>query len=167
MIDKQYAERLLDSLIQEARDSQDLLGDVLQKMWDKLLISCHAFDEGRSLLLSEKALACLVHKGIPKSAIQIDKERIFKTTVELQSLTYCIEKYGFGFSAWPCTGHRRSIWGLPSMRWIALSDEEFAEFMLEFDSLVEGVTKKVKEFIIEKKKEDMIKAIIEQTENYR
>lgn len=161
MIDFKYAQDLLRKLAGEVmkRESgyrgsivsdfdnkrEELAGTIIFKFWDNLLSSCGAF-EGETLTQSEKALACLVRKGVDINSI---KRKGTTSYVTLKTLTYRISKEGVGFSSAPCV-HTGTLYNLP-MRWISLSGEEFADFMFDFDSIAGSVYAKIDNCLLEEK----------------
>lgn len=161
MIDFKYAQDLLRKLAGEVmkRESgyrgsivsdfdhkrEELAGTIIFKFWDNLLSSCGAF-EGETLTQSEKALACLVRKGVDINSI---KRKGTTSYVTLETLTYRISKEGVGFSSAPCV-HTGTLYNLP-MRWISLSGEEFADFMFDFDSIAGSVYAKIDNYLLEEK----------------
>lgn len=179
MIDKKYAERLSASILGNTlktfpsghygigfhdnfiRDFEEerngLLGEVIGKFWDQLMTSCNAYGPGGPLLVSEKALACLVRRGVDHRHLRMKGTN---ARVELPHLTYYVDKEGAGCSAGPCV---HSNWGHLPLRWIVLSGEGFADFMFEFDELVGSMIEKVDEALLEYKVQAMQYEIICQT----
>ena len=173
MIDFKYAQDLLRKLTGEVmkRESgyrgsivsdfdnkrEELAGTIIFKFWDNLLSNCGAF-EGETLTQSEKALACLVRKGVDINSI---KRKGTTSYVTLKALTYRVSKEGVGFSSVPCV-HTGTMYGLP-MRWISLSGEDFADFMFDFDSIVGSVYRAIDNHLLEEKALAMQYSIIRQS----
>lgn len=135
-----------------------LLGRVIWKLWDQLLSKSNAYGNERPLTLSEKAMACLIRKGVDKNSININGTT---TYFPLGNLTYRIEKEGAGFSACPCVS-RGASYSEP-LRWITLPGEEFAEFVFDFDSIAGAAISKVDGHLLEAKALAMQYSIICQT----
>lgn len=129
-------ESRLISNYEESRN--ELVGKGLGELWEKLMSELNAYAPERPLLVSEKALACIIRRGADKKNIRMNgtKARVF-----LNNATYYVEKEGAGCSA-GIFGYS-GYWSRLPMRWITLSGEEFADFMFEFDELI---TESIKEF---------------------
>jgi len=164
MIDKAYARKLAHTIFKDLlhtifanyifdsdsrlitnfeEERNNLLGEGLVKLWDKLMSNYKAYDQGRTLLVSEKALACLIRRGVDKKKIRL---RGTNARVELNNFTYYVEKEGGGCSAGPCGYVSR--WSRLPLRWVGLSGEEFADFMFDFDDLVSDITKEVDDHLL-------------------
>jgi len=176
MIDKTYARKLaarilkniLDSvqkgyitdvrnrLISDYADERDsILDEMLVKLWDELMSYYKAYEQGRPLLVSEKALACLIRKGVDRKDISLN---VPTSSIQLKNLIYYVKKEGVGCSSKPCAsaGHHNSL----PMRWVALSGEDFADFMFDFDELasefIAEVDRKLMEFKIKAKQYEIL-----------
>ena len=115
MIDFKYAERLSETIMKntlgnagrfdrpmiEDFDNQreEIVGTVIVKLWDQLLSNCKAYDTGAPLYPSEKAIACIIRKGVDRKSISMNGTTAYIT---LQRLSYRIDKEGHGFSSRPC-----------------------------------------------------------------
>jgi len=164
MIDKAYARKLAYSIFKDIfhgistnyiNDSQsrlisdfeserrNLLGEGVAKLWDKLMSNYKAYEQGRTLLVSEKALACLIRRGVVKKDITISGTYAH---VQLSNYLYYIDKEGAGCSAGPFG--LIGGWSRPPMRWIGLSGEDFADFMFDFDELVADCAKEVDDRLV-------------------
>lgn len=140
-----YPNRVHIRLISRFEDERlNLIGEGLSKMWDRLMSSCKGYEQGRALLVSEKALACLIRKGVDKKDIRMNGTN---ARVQLNNFTYYVDKEGAGCSAGPC-GYKGS-WSRIPTRWIALSGEDFADFMFEFDDLVADIVTEIDKIILE------------------
>lgn len=163
MIDKEHALKLTQHIIKNIFSSEyrysgseiitnfemereNLMGECLSKLWDKLMSFYEAYAADRPLLLSEKALACLIRRGADRKNIRLNGTN---AKVRLNNLTYYVEKEGFGCTAGPCCTAR--FWCNLPMRWVSLSGEDFADFMFEFDELVPALAKEVDDRLLETK----------------
>jgi len=177
MIDRKYAEKLAATIVGDImkkssvgftsmgdlisdfdKERSNILGNVLSKLWDQLMTSCKAYESGKPLLGFEKALACLRRKGVDWNHLSLN---MTDATVSLASLNYYLSKEANSFSAGPCV--HSGFWGHLPMRWVALSGEDFADFMFEFDELVDFVTKDVDRHLHECKVKSMQYEILCQT----
>lgn len=177
MIDLTYAEKLSETLIRDImgltgrvksfprsiitdfdRERELLIGEVTLKLWDRLLSGTGAFRSDKPLTQSEKALACIIRKGVSINAINLQGT---SARVPLRVLTYRITKEGAGFSAAPCVSS--GSWSHLPMRWISLTGEEFAEFIFDFDSFAGSIAEKVDSRLLEQKALAMQYSIICQT----
>jgi hypothetical protein len=179
MIDRKYAEKLSASILANVlkplsneyhhscghfisdfeTERRHILGDALTKLWDQLMAGCNAYDPGHPLLVSEKALACLIRRGVDKGHLYMNGT---DARVELPHLTYYVDKEGAGCSAGPCVWSAKRL----PLRWISLRGEDFADFVFEFDSLVGTVVENVDRFLLEYKVKAMQYEIICQTLNH-
>lgn len=122
----------------------DFIAEGLARLWDRLMSDCKGYRQECRLLVSEKALACLIRKGAHKSDIRMTYT---KATVQLNNCTYYVNKEGGGCSAGPCGSG--SFWCHTPMRWVALSGEDFADFMFDFDALVPDIIRKADKLLLE------------------
>lgn len=176
MIDMKYAERISDVIIQEVMGRsknydrsmiadfetkrEHLIGEIILKLWDKLL-ECHKYYYSRQgYRQSEKALACLIRKGVNKNRLNFQGTTAF---IPLSSLTYRIVKENPGFSCLPCI--HTWTWTHPMSSTIFLPEEKFADFLFEFDSYVGPVIGKIDKHLLEIKALAMQYSIICQTAN--
>lgn len=162
MIDRTYAERLTASILtRKEKDYPDtrlpylpfvtdfeqsrerLLGDVLFELWDTLMANYKAYEQGRPLLLSEKALACLIRRGVPRNSIMLQGPR---ASFSLPAFSYFVNKEGAACSVGPRVVTSR--WKFSPLRWVRLSGEELSEFIFDFDSLVGFVTESVDSLLL-------------------
>ena len=174
MIDFKYAERLSETIMRntlgnagrfdrpmiEDFDNQreEIVGTVIVKLWDQLLSNCKAYDTGAPLYPSEKAIACIISKGVDRKSISMNGTTAYIT---LQRLSYRIDKEGHGFSSRPCV--HTGLWYSMPMRWITMPGDEFAEFMMEFDSIAGMAEMKLDSLLLERKAQAMQYTIICQT----
>jgi len=180
MIDRVYAQRLAETILKDVlkplsfrsadnlnsfniisdfeEERDRLLGEALSKLWDQLMSNYKAYESGQPLLVSEKALACLIRRGLDRKDLTMSGT---KAGVKLSSFNYYVDKQGVGCTAGP------SVWSnylhrLP-MRWIALSGEDFADFMFDFDGIVPWVEKRVDDYLLDFKIKAMQYRILCQT----
>ena len=174
MIDIRYAEKLCEKVIGDVmgrtksfarsmiadfeNEREQLVGEVILKIWDRLLSNMGAFSSDKPLTQSEKALACIIRKGVNLSSITMQGTTAH---VPLGTLTYRLSKEGFGFSCVPCVN--TNTWNNLPMRWISLPGEDFAEFMFEFDSFAGSIARMIDSRLLEEKALAMQYSIICQT----
>lgn len=174
MIDMNYAERISDVIIQEVMGRstdygrsmiiafdikrEHRIGEVILKLWDKLLEGCNGYSSRQGYRQSEKALACLIRKGVDKNRLKFHGTTAF---IPLSSLTYRIEKENPGFSCLPCI--HTWTWTHPTSKTILLPEKDFADFLFEFDSYVGPVISKIDKRLLEIKALAMQYSIICQT----
>lgn len=176
MIDMNYAERISDVVIKEVMGRspdygcsmindfdtkrEHLIGEVVLKLWDKLLDSCKGYSSRQGFRQSEKALACLIRKGVDRNRLKFQGT---SAIVPLSSLSYLIEKENPGYGCLPCIHTWR--WVHPWSSTILLPEENFADFLFEFDSYVGSVFSKIDERLLAIKALAMQYSIICQTAN--
>ena len=174
MIDFKYAERLSETIMKntlgnagrfdrpmiEDFDNQreEIVGTVIVKLWDQLLSNCQAYDTGAPLYPSEKAIASIIRKGVDRKSISMNGTTAYIT---LQRLSYRIDKEGHGFSSRPCV--HTGLWYSMPMRWITMPGDDFAEFMMDFDSIAGMAEMKLDSLLLERKAQAMQYTIICQT----
>ena len=140
----------LDNFVRDFDSGRhQILGEALSKLWDQLMSACNAYGPGAPLLVSEKALACLLRRGVDRNDLRMNGT---SARVTLTHLTYFVDKEGASCSAGPCVP---SHLGHLPMRWIALSGEDFADFIFEFDDIVGDIIRQVDEVLLRYKAKAM------------
>lgn len=136
-----------------------LLGNLIYKIWDNLLAEMGAFDDDRTALQSEQAIAGFIHRGLPKKDVEVSYP---VSAVQLKYLTYLIVKEGVGFSAKPSVNY--SSWGYKARHWVKLPAEEFVEFVMEFDNLIPDIARfldgRLREFQIRAVQHDILRQTV-------
>ncbi len=152
MIDKIYSERIASFLLNNILDIapkthylsdcdrtlKDLYGKAVTILWEQLMIHHCAYSPLRPALAAEKALACLIRRGLEYKHLQIKLPRI---RVKLDNFAYYIDKTEAGCCAGPASGEFLC-------RCITLSGEDFAEFLFDFDNLAGAIIKRIDEAVI-------------------
>ena len=110
------------------------------------------------IMTIQKAIACIIRKGVDRKSISMNGTTAYIT---LQRLSYRIDKEGHGFSSRPCV--HTGLWYSMPMRWITMPGDDFAEFMMDFDSIAGMAEMKLDSLLLERKAQAMQYTIICQT----
>ena len=174
MIDFRHAESLSETILDNIFKSekahvrsinadtdglrQALFGEAIERLWDRLLSDLGAFENGKPLTQSEKAIACIARRLGGLKSITL---HCTDADIPLENLTYNIRKEGQGFRCDPQVLSLSFRHG--PMRWISLSGEDFADFLFEFDSLISAVAQKVDSRLVNEMAIAMQLSIISET----
>ena len=139
----------------------EVLGVVVTETWDRILSKCGGYRSDRPLMLMEDGLAELVRRGVDRKKILI-RGGAFRS-VPLACWTYFVEKGGRSTSVCPADGNNSNWHSHQYMRWITLTPKDFADFILEFDSLIPEITARVDGKLLEIRKMMMGMTVLRRT----
>lgn len=140
--------------------SNKMKADVIDRVWNRTLELIDAYNFKEPAVNAEAAVAACIHAGL-------DKQRIDYTTnmyvLRMEHLNYRVCRELSGFTAFPLPQSRSGRYDRKSL---ALSKDEFADFLFAFDRSVPEilaalipVLEKAREILVENEKELMIRRI--------
>ena len=145
--------------------AKEVSKDMICSIWNKALLSIDAFNFKESACNAEAAVAACIHAGLDKNNIQYSTNHF---RLKMPNLEYSVIRELSGFTAHPVPALFAFMRQLSA---IGLSQQEFAEFLFAFDSIVPEIKKansellvEIRDVLLEREKERKIKLILDTAE---
>ena len=142
--------------------------ELVSGIWTKALVSCEGFRFRQSAVNAEGAVAACIRAGLEKSCIRYSNNEYL---LRLPNLNYRIYRELSGFTAIPVPATTALYRNREA---IGLDKETFADFLFSFDALVPIIAsaaykllQKMRDDLLEKEKEAMVRRILATTERAR